>query len=96
MNNLKETLKTILTTPTTVGAGGATFEFPYSTKQKPVINTLKERISEAWEIWDLSILTDFFEGAKPELPTSSFIEDFIENEDLEEIWKISYLTELFA
>lgn len=65
-------------------------------------NRTLERIDEAiqwsWNHWDEDIITTYYNGdKKPELPTTEFIEEWVENEDFEaDDYDVEYLKELFA
>jgi len=54
-------------------------------------------IQYAWNNWDEEIVSTYYTGDKPELPTSEFIIEWIENTDFEaDGYDVEYLKEQFG
>lgn len=63
-----------------------------------VLQRIDDAIQYSWNEWDESIIASYYGGdEKPELPTSEFIIEWIENEDFEaDGYDVEYLKELFS
>lgn len=59
---------------------------------------IDDAIQWAWNHWNKELIDTYYSGdKKPELPTTEFIEEWVENEDFEaEDYDVEYLKELFA
>lgn len=59
---------------------------------------IDDAIQWAWNHWNKELIDTYYSGdKKPELPTTEFIEEWVENEDFEaDDYDVEYLKELFA
>jgi hypothetical protein len=49
----------------------------------PIVRKIDQAVQWAWDNWDDNIVSTYYEGEKPSLPTESFIRQWVENEDFE-------------
>lgn len=58
---------------------------------------IDDAIQWSWNHWEEDIISTYYTGKKPELPTTEFIEEWVENEDFEaDGYDVEYLKELFT
>lgn len=58
---------------------------------------IDDAIQWSWNHWDENIISTYYTGDKPELPTADFIENWVENEDFEaDGYDVEYLKYLFS
>lgn len=67
-----------------------------SVDQQKTIDKISDGVEYAWKNWDADITATYYSGDKPETAPANFIENWVDNEDLEaDGYDVERLKDLF-